>query len=106
MKNRFITWTIVAVMSLGLTTTVTAEELTPPTGEVGQNLPWIDLEVPYSMTIHELAGMYYSDEQEYHVIYNANKGVIPKSLRVSKGTLIKIPVTDKFEDQPLMLGWN
>jgi hypothetical protein len=106
MKNKFLTWAMVGVLSFGLAITVSAEELTPPTGEMGKNLPWIDLTLPYTMTLQELAGMYYSDENDYTIIYDANRDVVPKTLQVEKGMLIKIPVTEKFEDQPLILGWN
>jgi len=106
MKKNLITWTIVVLLSFGFTTSVTAEELIPPTGEMTRSLPWIEVTLPYSLTVKELAKMYYADENDYKIIYDANREILSRNLRFGKGTLVKIPVTAKFRNQPLRLGWN
>lgn len=110
MKSRISKLSIVSslLLSMGLTTVVMADNnnTTTALAKVSKSFPWINLTVPYATTVQELAGMYYSDENDYVIIYNANKDVIPKSLKLRKGMIIKIPVTDKFTDQPERLGWN
>ncbi len=109
MKSRISKLTITSLLlfSMGLTTVVVADNnnRTAP-AKVLKSLPWINLTVPYTTTVQELAGMYYSDENDYPIIYNANRGLISKSFKLRKGMIVKIPVTDKFTDQPELLGWN
>lgn len=67
---------------------------------------WITTRVPYNISAKELAQKYYGDENEYRLIVDANKGIIGKNLMFKKNTEVKIPVTEKFRDQPEIIGWN
>lgn len=67
---------------------------------------WITTRVPYDISAKELALNYYGDENEYPIIVNANKEIIDKNLMFKKNTEVKIPVTEKFRDQPEIIGWN
>lgn len=67
---------------------------------------WIMTRVPYDISAKELAQDYYGDENEYHIIVAANKGIIGKNLMFRKHTEVKIPITEKFQDQPEKIGWN
>jgi len=68
---------------------------------------WIDFTVEFSdTTLEDLASTYYGDASETAVIYNANKELIGKNRKLEKGMELKIPVTDKFRDQPERLGWR
>ncbi|MCH9740208.1 MAG: hypothetical protein K0U38_05150 [Epsilonproteobacteria bacterium] len=74
--------------------------------EIGEGTPWITTRIPYAISAKELALRYYGDESEYKVIVEANKGIIGKNLMFKKNIDINIPVTEKFTDQPEILGWN
>jgi len=89
---------IVVIVSLGALTFSWAESAAANS--------WINTRVPYDISVKELAERYYGDASEYPIIVEANKGLIGKDLIVRKDTEIKIPVTDKFTDQPEILGWN
>jgi len=67
---------------------------------------WITTRVPYDISARELAQKYYGDENDYQIIVNANKGIIGKNLMFKKNTEVKIPITEKFRDQPEKIGWN
>ncbi|MBU1668920.1 hypothetical protein KKC13_10925 [bacterium] len=67
---------------------------------------WITTRVPYDISAKELAQNYYGDENEYQLIVDANKGIIGKNLMFKKNTEVKIPITEKFKDQPEIIGWN
>lgn len=71
-----------------------------------QATSWITTRVPYDISAKELAQNYYGDENDYQIIVNANKGIIGKNLMFKKNTEVKIPVTEKFRDQPEIIGWN
>jgi len=75
--------------------------------EAPKNMTWVNIVVYSSTTtLADLASTYYGDVKEASLIYEANKEVIPKSKKLFKGMKLKIPVTDKFIDQPEHLGWN
>jgi len=75
--------------------------------EAPKNMTWVNIVVYSSTTtLADLASTYYGDVEEATLIYEANKDVIPKSKKLKKGMKLKIPVTDKFIDQPEHLGWH
>jgi len=111
MKNKFLKLGlgVSLLMGMGLNTVAVADEEVQgavSSSEVVQGFTWVDVRLPANMTIQELAQMYYGDENEYPVIQKANPKVVGKKTHLSKGMTIKIPVTDKFTDQPERLGWN
>ena len=72
-----------------------------------KNLTWVNIVVfSDKITLSYLASMYYGDEGEASMIYEANKDVIPESKKLKKGMKLKMPVTNKFIDQPEYLGWH
>jgi phage tail protein X len=86
------------LVSVGAMSLLVAKDIVPNS--------WINTRVTYDISVKELAERYYGDASEYKVILNANRGLIGKNLIVPKNTEIKIPITEKFTDQPEMLGWN
>ena len=95
-----------SIIVLLATTNIAVAEQLEPIGQAVKNLPWIEIRVPYNMKTSELAGIYYSDENDYTVIYNANRGRIPSNMYLRKGMSLVIPVTEKFKDYPEKIGWN
>jgi len=69
-----------------------------------ENLPWVETRVPKGVDIYQLAQTYYGDKKEYYRIYNANKNILNKDLKIKEGEVLKIPITDKFEEKPEYLG--
>ena len=67
---------------------------------------WTVTRCTYDISVEELAQKYYGDSQDYRLILEANKKLLRGRHTVPKNTEIKIPVTDKFRDQPEKLGWN
>jgi len=75
--------------------------------EAPKDMTWVNIVVPFSdTTLEDLASTYYGDVKEASLIYNANKKIIPRSKKLFKGMKLKLPVTEKFRDQPEHLGWN
>ncbi len=85
----------IVVASLGVSTLSMAKDFS-----------WINTRVAYDTTAKELAQKYYGDASDYMIIVKANKGIIKKNHTIHKNTEIKIPITEKFRDQPEILGWN
>ncbi|SFV68184.1 hypothetical protein MNB_SV-14-581 [hydrothermal vent metagenome] len=110
MNNQRLKWSCVVsvLLLLGSTNILSSSEnrkleLT----ELPKNMTWVNIVVfSDKITLSYLASMYYGDEGEASLIYEANKEVIPKSKKLKKGMKLKMPVTDKFIDQPEHLGWN
>ena len=72
-----------------------------------EGLTWINITVKFNdTTLEDLASTYYSDIKEANTIYLANKNIIGKNKKLQKNMILKIPVTEKFKDQPEHLGWN
>lgn len=67
---------------------------------------WIEVVVENCIDIHELALKYYSNREEYLNIYAANKNVINSDLEIYNGMLLKIPMTENFREQPIMLNMD
>jgi phage tail protein X len=67
---------------------------------------WTVTRVTYDTTVEELAQRYYGDSKDYIYILEANKNILHGSHIVPKNTEVKIPITEKFRDQPEKLGWE
>lgn len=96
----FLGTTSLSFANESVKTSRTLSETTKPVNS------WITTKVTYDISAKELAQNYYGDENEYQVIVDANKGIIGKNLMFKKNTEVKIPVTEKFRDQPEKIGWN
>ena len=68
------------------------------------NKPWVEIVVEDDLDIYQLALKYYKDKREYKQIYLANRDIIGKSLKIRNGMSLKIPITDKFEEQPMLIN--
>jgi ElaB/YqjD/DUF883 family membrane-anchored ribosome-binding protein len=68
------------------------------------HLPWIDIVVEDNIDIYQLAEKYYGDREEYKKIYVANKEIISRGFKIKNGMFLKIPITEKFEEQPMFLN--
>lgn len=77
------------------------QEAIPP---LKSNTPWIDIVVEDNLDIYQLALKYYKDKKEYKQIYLANRDIIGKNYKIKNGMSLRIPITDKFEDQPMFLN--
>ena len=110
MKNRLLkcSFVVSVFILLGTTNVLFATESTKlELSEAPKNMTWVNIVVASSeTTLDDLASTYYGDVKEATLIYEANRGVIPKSKILIKGMKLKLPVTDKFIDQPEHLGWN
>jgi len=111
MKKRLFKLSLVAsvFIFLGTTNTLFATDSTKlvELSEAPKNITWVNIVVASSeTTLADLASTYYGDVNEASLIYEANKNVIPKSKKLRKGMKLKMPVTDKFIDQPEHLGWH
>ena len=70
-------------------------------------MTWINITIRFNdTTLEDLASTYNADVKEADTIYNANKDIIGKNKKLQKNMILKIPVTEKFKDQPEHLGWN
>ena len=65
---------------------------------------WVETRIGKGIDIYQLAQKYYGNTQEYQRIYNANKALIGKDLKLKEGTSLKIPITKDFKDQPEFLN--
>ena len=110
MKNQLFKWSFTAsvLIFLGTINVLSATESSKlELTEAPKNITWVNIVVSSTeTTLADLASTYYGDVEEASLIYEANKEVIPKSKKLFKGMKLKIPVTDKFIDQPEHLGWN
>jgi len=110
MKNQLFKWSFTAsvLILLGMTNVLSATESSKlELTEAPKNITWVNIVVSSTATtLADLASTYYGDVEEASLIYEANKDVIPKSKKLKKGMKLKIPVTDKFIDQPEHLGWH
>lgn len=67
---------------------------------------WVEIVVENDMNIYELALQYYGRESEYSQIYRANRDVIPETLKIVNGMLLKLPITQNFRERPFILNQN
>jgi len=70
------------------------------------NLPWVEIVVENNLNIYQLALKYYGDKTKYREIYAANQHVIGKNLKIYNGMSLKIPMTNQFSEQPMILNTN
>jgi len=68
------------------------------------NLPWVEVVVENNLNIYQLALKYYGDRERYKEIYSANRHLIGKNLKIYNGMSLKIPMTNQFEEQPMILN--
>ena len=71
---------------------------------VVNNLPWVEIVVEDNINIYQLALKYYGDRQKYREIYAANQHLIGKNFKIYNGMSLKIPMTNQFEEQPMILN--
>ncbi len=70
-------------------------------------MTWTEITIESEdVTLEDLASTYYGDVKDAYIIYNANRDVIGKDKKLHIGMHLKIPITDKFRDQPEHLGWR
>jgi phage tail protein X len=102
MKKGFLKIAISLSLLMGMSTLNATEDTA---SEVTHGTPWINVRLPYSMTVKELAGIYYGSSSEANVIVKANRGIRSKGATLRKNMTVRIPVTANFSDQPERLGW-
>jgi len=71
---------------------------------VVKNLPWVEIVVEDNINIYQLALRYYGDRDKYREIYAANQHIIGKNFKIYNGMSLKIPMTNQFEEQPMILN--
>jgi len=71
---------------------------------VVNNLPWVEIVVENNLNIYQLALKYYGDREKYREIYVANQHLIGKNFKIYNGMSLKIPMTNQFEEQPMILN--
>jgi chromosome segregation ATPase len=81
--------------------TSTIEELPLP---LVNNASWVEIVVEDNINIYELALKYYGDKNKYQDIYVANQHIIGDNFQIHNGMSLKIPMTNKFEEQPMILN--
>jgi len=111
MKNRLFKLSLITSVFIFLGTPnalfATTDSTKLELSEAPKDITWVNIVVASSeTTLADLASTYYGDVNEASLIYEANKNVIPKSKKLRKGMKLKMPVTDKFIDQPEHLGWH
>jgi exonuclease VII large subunit len=72
--------------------------------QMPSNTQWVEMVVQDEINIYQLALLYYGDAQRYKEIYSANQHIIGKDLKINNGMSLRIPMTDLFEEQPIMLN--
>lgn len=75
-----------------------------PATKMPSNTQWVEMVVQDEIDIYQLALLYYGDPQRYREIYSANQHVIGKDLKINNGMSLRIPMTDLFEEQPMLLN--
>jgi len=70
------------------------------------DLPWVEIVVENGVDIYQLALKYYGDKKEYKKIYAANRRTIQNNFRIEDGMELKIPMTEQFEEQPMVLNMD
>jgi len=105
MKKGFLKMAISLSLLMGISTLNATEGEGATSPEVTHGTPWINVRLPYSMTVKELAGIYYGSSSEANVIVTANKGIGSRGATLRKNMTVRIPVTANFSDQPELLGW-
>jgi len=68
------------------------------------HLKWVEVQVEENRNIYDLALEYYGDAQAYDKIYSANRDVIDSDFQIKNGMILKIPITERFKEQPIVLN--
>jgi len=68
------------------------------------HLKWVEVQVEENRNIYDLALEYYGDAQAYDKIYAANRDVIESDFQIKNGMTLKIPITERFKEQPIVLN--
>jgi len=102
MKNRFLKLGLTCLLGLS-TTSLQATKMSGPI--VSHGTPWIETRLSYTMTLEELAEMYYGNSSESEVIVQKNIDIDNNTLILEKDRIVLVPVTSSFTDQPELLGW-
>ena len=104
---------IVKVLLFGILLLSVGNNLVAMESQQGQmkfgsiNITWTNITIESEdVTLEDLASTYYGDVKDAYIIYNANRDVIGKDKKLHSGMHLKIPITDKFRDQPEHLGWR
>jgi hypothetical protein len=107
MRRKLLTFSlgVSMILTISVTTTLSAEEGKPleKVPEKIEHTPYMTTRVSQATTLKKLAQRYYGDENEYIIIKKANIGI---GMNVPRNTEVRIPVTDKFKDQPEQLSWQ
>jgi seryl-tRNA synthetase len=85
-----------------ITFTSTIEE--PPLLPLVNNASWVEVVVEDNINIYELALKFYGDKNKYQDIYVANQHIIGDNFQIYNGMSLKIPMTNQFEEQPMILN--
>ncbi len=102
---------IAKILSLGILLSVgdnlVATELQGQMEFESINMTWTEITIESEdVTLEDLASTYYGDVNDADIIYKANRDVIGKDRKLHSGMHLKIPITDKYRDQPEHLGWR
>ena len=102
---------VAKVLLLGILLSVgnnlVATELEGQTKFESKDMTWTEITIESEdVTLEDLASTYYGDVKDAYIIYNANRDVIGKDKKLHSGMHLKIPITEKFRDQPEHLGWR
>jgi hypothetical protein len=105
MKKSFLQIAMSLSLLMGITMLNATEELLE--GEVvSQGTPWVNVRLPYSLSVKELAELYYGSSSEADAIVRANRSIRSSSATLGKNMVVRIPITSNFTDQPERLGWR
>jgi len=102
MKNSVLKLGLICLLGLS-TTSLQATKMSGPI--ISHGTPWIETRLSYSMTLEELAEMYYGNSAEVDVIVEKNSDIDKSTLILEKDRIVLIPVTESFTEQAELLGW-
>jgi len=98
---------MVLILLLGNTILTAKETTLDNLMEVFKHTTWSNITVPTTeTTLEDLASTYYGDQGEALLIYNANRDIISENKVLRIGMILKLPITEKFIEQPEYLGWR
>jgi len=106
-KIKNIGLTVAMLLFIGNTTVVAEEGYKMELTKAPKDMSWTNVTISSDeTTLEDLASTYYGDVNDAIIIYEANRDIIPKSKKLSKGMVLKIPITEKYRDAPEHLGWQ
>ena len=101
MKSTLVKLTLATSLLIGYTQL----QATKMTSHITHGIPWIETRLAYSMTVEELAEIYYGNSQEVNAILKMNQNINSNGEFLYKDMMVLVPVTNNFTDQPELLGW-